>query len=287
MRYFVSAILILFFTFSFQLVRAEEEIADLRLPSSINVDLTSDSNKNTSSAIFADLGLASGKRFLIGASRSTSGDPTTGYNPSGITIGLGTDPLETWTYTFMINTWRIPDEVSANSLSMSAKYLADKWDIQGSLRFRKIIGTLAIPTRTEFMVTNTALILSFNYYLNKRWSLFMSIETDGYDNRLQRLKSNIDIVTALAPNFGTMSQSFLQSLGVIEVLYSLSKWAFALESQSGKTAISQSSFITTTTRISYRFNKVFSLEVSGGNTKDVEDTYGTIRFGGIAGTFSF
>ncbi len=287
MRYFISVVLILFLNLNSNLAFAEEEIEDLRLPSSINVDLTSDSNKNTSSAIFADLGVAGGKRFLVGASRSNSGDPTTGYNPSGMTIGFGTDPLETWIYTIMLNTWRIPDEVSANALSVGVKYMAEKWDLQGTVRFRKIIGYLTTPVRAEFSVANTALILNFNYYFNKRWQLFVSLETNGYDNRLQRLKANIDIVTALAPNFGTMSQSFLQSLSIVEIMYNLTKWGFALESQTGKTAISESSFIATTARVSYRFNKSFSLEISGGNTKDTNDTYGTIRYGGIAGTYSF
>lgn len=284
MRYFVVAILIFFIS---NFASAEDQVEDFTLPSSINIDLTSDSNKNSSSAIFVDLGIASHKRILIGASRSTSGDPSTGYNPSGITLGLGTDPLDTWIYTFMLNTWRIPDEVSANSISSSVKYISDRWDLQGTLRLRKIVGVITIPARTEFQVINTAIILNFNYYLTKRWLLFISLETDGYDNRLQRLKSNIDIVTALAPNFGTMSQSFLQSLGVLEVMYNLTKWAFAFELQSGKTAISESSFITNTARVSYRFTKAFSLEISGGNTRDIADTYGTIRFGGIAGTYSF
>lgn len=279
------AILIFFFNFSFAI--AEEETEDLTLPSSVNVDITSDSNKNTSSAIFSDIGIASHKRLLLGVSRSTSGDPTTGYNPSGITLGLGSDPLETWIYNIMLNTWKIPDEVSANSLSTSVKYMAEKWDLQGTLRLRKIVGIITTPVRVEFPVSNPALILNFNYYFNKKWQLFISIEADSYDQRLQRLKSNIDTVTALAPNFGTMSQSFLQSVGVLEVSYNLTKWSFALESQSGKTAISESLFITTTTRVSYRFNKSFSLEISGGNTRDLADTYGTIHFGGIAGTYSF
>lgn len=266
----------------------KDEIPDLSLPTSISIDITTDSNKNTSSGVFADIAIPNNYRLFIGASRTTSQDPTNTYKPSGGTLGFGSDPLEQWIYTVMLNTWGIPDEVSANSISGSLKYVSENWDLQVTPRIRKIIGVFSTnPVRTEFAVMNSSLTLAYSYYFNKNWQLSLTVEGDNYDARMQRLRNNIDLVTALAPNFGTMTQSFLQSLVILEVSYHLKKWAFSIESLSGKTAISESNFVTSTLRVLYSFTRSFSLEFSGGNTRDVTDTYGTIRFYGLSGTYSF
>lgn len=295
MRFLLIAIVLVFNSVAFSannekekfLDAGKDEIVDLALPTSISFDITSDSNKNTSSGIFADIGIPNNYRLFIGASRSSSSDPGNTYKPGGGTLGFGSDPLDKWVYTVMLNTWGIPDEVSANSVSGSLKYISENWDLQITPRVRKIIGIFTTPTRTEFTVMNTSITLAYNYFFTKHWQLMMALEGDNYDARLQRLKNNIDLVTSLAPNFGTMTQSFLQSLLVIELSYHLKKWAFSLETQSGKTAISESNFVSSTLRVFYSFTKSISMEFSGGNTRDVADTYGTIRFYGVSGTYSF
>ncbi len=277
------AIAILFVIVSGKAALAQEEKLDFALPSSLSFDFTTDSNKNTTSAIFADIGLASGRRLFIGASRSNSGD----YKPGGISVGIGSDPLDDWVYNLMINTWGIQDEVSANSIAATIKYVSEKWDLQVTPRVRRIVGIFTLPARTEYTVMNTSLSLAFNYYINKNWQVTALTEGDNYDARLQRLKNNIDLVTSLAPNFGIMSQSFLQKLFILEISYHLKSWSFSLEGQRGTTAITESEFVTSTFRVFHSFSKAWSMELSAGNTRDINDTYGTNRFYGLSGTYSY
>lgn len=285
MKYIIVLIGLIFSSYA---VSQDKNIDDVALiqPTSISIDVSSDSYKTKSYSIFADIAITQNNRLILGASKSITGDNLSTYKPGGATIGWSSDPLNDWVYGITLNTWGIPDEITANSISGSVKYASDNWDLQFIPKVRKINGFLTTGPKPEFTIMNTALSIYYNQYFKSNWQLTVGAESDSYDDRMQRLKNTIDQVSALAPNVSQMSQSFLKKLMLLEVAYHFKQWSPSLEIQSGETAISGTRFMTSIAKVFYKFNEKYSLDLAIGATKDLDLATSTNNFVSIGFIFS-
>ena len=263
----------------FYLGAARAQDFSLVLPSSATFDVSRDSNQSINNGLQLDVGTAKGYRVLGGVSSSRSRDSADTYHPRGLMLGVGTDPIDIWSFTLQYNYWGIPQEIFSNSVGLTTVYMGLGSQLSLTPRFKKIHGEINGPVRTtEFNVNSFGLLFDYVLDLSQVWSWSLFGEGNQYSPEIALLQTNIDRIMILAPNVGEMTNSFVKNSVGTAIDYRIKKLTLGLDLKTSTSVISNTRFRTVSISAHKKLTQSFGLGGTLGNTRQVEAQVDPTRF---------
>lgn len=258
-------------------------------PNSVQLSLGSDSEEGRNSSVDADLRLPNDYRFLVGGGSHRSDLDGEELKTQSFRLGLASDPANEYQGTLVFEDWGVKEELSYRKWSAALARWGETWNTQGTAAYRQIHLITDHPSIQGFDVEvhSPAMALSVQGAFGSHWSVRLSGEKNWYNVDVSVLQ-NSRISQFFSPETLTLSSSFVDRVGSLEVGYQFSRWYLGVEGTTSVSAIDDTRSRTGTLLVSWEVNRSFALQVQAGRSTFPDSTTAqAVTFGQLGLSFAW